>query len=66
MDGFDGVGYQLFKLCAKVLQCEKLFNSSPLAFANDSSRKRVSHLKFAIRSILVRRTIIEHANEQAA
>jgi hypothetical protein len=59
MDGFDGVGYQLFKLYAKLVQCEKYRNYIRLPFEPGVPRKRASHLKFAIRSILVRRTIIE-------
>jgi hypothetical protein len=66
MDGFDGVGHQLFKLYAKLVQCKNGCNYSWLPFKRYLPKKCVPHLKFAIRSILVRRTIIEHDTGQDA
>jgi hypothetical protein len=63
MDGFDGVSHQLFKLCAKLVQCEKRFDYRSLPLGPKVPLNRAPHLKFAIRSILVRRTIFEQEIE---
>jgi hypothetical protein len=63
MDGFDGVSHQLFKLCAKLVQCEKRFDYRSLPLGPKVPLNHAPHLKFAIRSILVRRTIFEQEIE---
>jgi hypothetical protein len=64
-DGFNGVCHKLFKLRAKLPQCEKIRCYKILVTRSDSPGDLDPHRKFAIRSILVRRTIIEHGTFMA-
>jgi hypothetical protein len=57
IDGIGGVATQLFKLRAKLMQ-RKIINYFNVLFEKPGfAGERRSHLKFAIRSFLVRRTI---------
>jgi hypothetical protein len=51
--------HKLFKLCARLVQRENVMNYRMLPSTGFAARNRKPHSKFAIRSILVRRTKIE-------
>jgi hypothetical protein len=65
MIGFEGRlqwrRHKLFKLRARPVQCEKIMNYNMLLMRRVSRAASKPHPKFAIRSILVRRT----KNEQS-
>jgi hypothetical protein len=66
MIGFEGRHqwrqHKLFKLRAKLLQCEKYLWYNQLAGTSKLGQERRTHPKFAIRLFLVRRT----RNKQSA
>jgi hypothetical protein len=57
--------HKLFKLCAKLPQREKNTLYRWLAARMEEQAQFPTHRKFAIRSIIVRRTIIEHGSDEA-
>jgi hypothetical protein len=65
MIGFEGRlqwrRHKLFKLRAKLVQCKKVNICKMLCDRDSVPAAALTHPKFAIRSILVRRTRIEQA-----